>query len=161
VMMHNISGHISGTLAVPNVPSVPWAIILGTGMLRHVQLHGQQQPSMLGAHYMVIEARLRGIERLPPGWNGYGAPAIEPAVITHVRRFLATLHTAEQPDRIVPTGRGGVQIEYEGLLGRYLEIEFGSETIGFLYQAPDGDEIEDDDAAVDDARALVHRYYAS
>src|SRR3712207_1024025 len=105
-------------------------------------------------------AQLHAVEALAPDWNGYGAPAIERDVIQRVEQFLEAVGT-EQPDRVVPSGRGTVQLEYEVPQGKYLEIEFAADAIGFLYQSATGDEVEQEDVSLDQAIAITHRYHAA
>jgi len=51
--------------------------------------------------------------RLPPGWNSYSAKPIEPRnAIQAIRLVVEFLGPATPPPIIVPTVRGGVQIEW-------------------------------------------------
>lgn len=106
-------------------------------------------------------ARLQSMQRLEPGWNGYGAPMIGRDALQRAQQFLETIGDNQQPDRVVPSGRGTVQIEYERPNGNYLEIEFGANEIGLLLALPDGEEIEEEDASMDRAIALTRRYHAA
>ena len=58
---------------------------------------------------------------LQDNWNGYGALPIDKDVISTVKELLSTL--IYQPD-VFPTGRGGIQIEYQKTDDSYLEFEF-------------------------------------
>lgn len=58
---------------------------------------------------------------LQDNWNGYGALQINKDVISTVNELLSTL--IYQPD-VFPTGRGGIQIEYQKTDDSYLEFEF-------------------------------------
>jgi hypothetical protein len=59
-------------------------------------------------------ARLDSFRDLEPGWDGYGAPAIDPRAIAKAKDLL-------RPLTVVPTSRGGVQIE----MGDAVELEIG------------------------------------
>lgn len=59
-----------------------------------------------------IEA-LYSLAFLPPGWNSYRAKAIRPDVIQATVEFASNLLKANTPaPQVVPTVRGGVQLEW-------------------------------------------------
>ncbi len=67
---------------------------------------------------------------LVENWNGYGALPINNDVISRVKEVLGTLFV--QPE-VFPTGRGGIQVEFQKTDNSYLEFEFFSDgQIGML-----------------------------
>jgi hypothetical protein len=71
-----------------------------------------------------IARRLKLLRALKPGWDHEGAAAIDPKAIRDAREFLkAIANTALDWPSVVPTVRGGVQLEWhtQRLEG---EIEF-------------------------------------
>jgi len=69
-------------------------------------------------------ARLDGFAELEEGWNGYSAPAPEPASLSAARAFLAVMRQADYPPtRLAPSAMGGVGItRRQG--GRKVYVEF-------------------------------------
>lgn len=61
---------------------------------------------------------------LPPNWDGYGARAVDPALLKEVLRVLLEVvpPTASSP-YVVPSPAGGVQVEWHEPAGD-IEIEF-------------------------------------
>jgi hypothetical protein len=60
---------------------------------------------------------------LPPNWDSYGAPRVAPACVAAALRWLVeTLRDDTPTPSIVPTSRGGVQIEWH-TRGIDMEIE--------------------------------------
>ncbi len=111
-----------------------------------------------------LEADLRSLGEFSPDWDGYGAPAIDPAVIAAVRSFVARLpHGLAPRPRVVPMSSGTVQLEWHES-PRSLEMEFESpDSIRYLRWHPEeGIEeeqsfpAEDVDLAVELIRWLVH-----
>lgn len=77
-----------------------------------------------------LKAKLRALQsfegveslaRLKPNWDGYGAPAISEAAIDRAMDILWTVRRCVRP-RIVPTARGGVQLEWYGV-DEEIEVE--------------------------------------
>jgi hypothetical protein len=93
-----------------------------------------------------IEADLRSLGQLSPNWDGYGAPAIDPAVIAAVRSFVARLPQELAPrPRVVPMSNGMVQLEWHAG-PRSLELEFESpDSIRYLRWDPE-EGIEDEES---------------
>ncbi len=71
--------------------------------------------------------------RLPAGWNSYAAKPIAPQTATQAIRLLAEfLGSRTPPPTVVPTVRGGIQIEWH-TRGVNLEIYIGAaDYIGFF-----------------------------
>jgi len=55
--------------------------------------------------------RLASLLRLAPGWDSYGAPGISPRAAELALKFLAFSTKGPTPS-VVPTAKGGVQIEW-------------------------------------------------
>ena len=72
------------------------------------------------------EQALQGLLSLPENWNSYGARPIDPLIVNAAMQLLRDIvrHETPQP-AIVPTIRGGVQIEWH-TCGIDLEIEITS-----------------------------------
>lgn len=96
---------------------------------------------------------LRDVFALPPGWDSYGAPAIDPdaaAVAREVLRLLAE-ENAPRP-RVVPTSDGGIHLDWHGAGVEFqLEIEPQPERVtlffsdlgtGAYWEGPLGEEPE-------------------
>jgi hypothetical protein len=103
-----------------------------------------------------IQADIRALGELGPNWDGYGAPAIDPAVIGSAAAFVGKLpaNLAPRP-RVVPTSNGMLQLEWHAG-AKSLEVEFESpHSIRYLQWNPDeGVEVEDS-FPVSDAEAAV------
>jgi hypothetical protein len=66
------------------------------------------------------------------GWDGYGAPPLDPEMVEAARRFLSCVS-------VVPCVSGGVQLEWH-MLGADLEIEFApGEPVFFYLSNAEGD----------------------
>jgi hypothetical protein len=104
--------------------------------------------------------QLRDLARLQPGWDGYGAPVIEPAIIEAACRFVGELpdHASAVP-RIVPMSGGNLQFEWHRG-AKVLELEFETaERIRFLQWDPESELEEEDEFPVtdiDSAAELIH-----
>ena len=64
--------------------------------------------------------RLRRISGLGNNWNGDGAGPFDAKLVESVKNIIPKLIV--QPE-IFPTGRGSIQLEYNGINESYLEIE--------------------------------------
>jgi hypothetical protein len=85
-----------------------------------------------------VQADIRSLGNLAPNWDGYGAPAIDPAVIASSSSFVAKLpgNLAPRP-RVVPTANGMLQLEWHAG-PKSLELEFESpHSIRYLQWNPD------------------------
>jgi hypothetical protein len=82
---------------------------------------------------------------LPTGWNSYGAPRIDPhAVEAALRLLLATMQPDTLAPSVVPTVRGGVQLEWHAS-GVDLEVEVTpSGHVSVAYEDDEGQEWEAD-----------------
>jgi len=82
---------------------------------------------------------------LPAGWNSYGAPRIDPhAVEAALRLLLATMQPDTLPPSVVPTVRGGVQLEWHAS-GVDLEVDVTpSGHVSAAYEDDEGQEWEAD-----------------
>ena len=78
-------------------------------------------------HFVVgVQADIESLRRLPPNWDGYGAPRIDPKVIEAAKSFITRLpeNLAFRP-HVVPMSNGSIQLEWhEG--PKSLELEFES-----------------------------------
>lgn len=95
---------------------------------------GHYDPGFVSA----VETALAELTQLPPGWDGYGAPAIEPAVIAAARRFVRSLpeNLAYRP-QVVPMSPGNLQLEWHHG-PKTLELEFeDAHTIHYLQWHPE------------------------
>ncbi|MGH9837473.1 MAG: hypothetical protein ACREEM_01670 [Blastocatellia bacterium] len=73
--------------------------------------------------------KLKELFELPDNWDGYGSPAIQPAVKETASDLANTLHKAGAPlPHIAPVSGGGIQLEWHKK-DRELELEI----------LPDGD----------------------
>lgn len=80
--------------------------------------------------------QLSAIQSLPPGWDSYGAPIVDPRVLNAAGDLLTCLSMAEPLEKphINPTRSGGVQFEWESG-SRYFELELvGERAATWLYQ---------------------------
>lgn len=69
-------------------------------------------------------ARIEHLLALPPGWDSYGAPPIDPQSANRAIDFLLRRATTETPmPAFVPTVAGGVQLEWHAN-GLDAEIDF-------------------------------------
>jgi hypothetical protein len=81
---------------------------------------GQAKPEWLSQ----TESALQGLLRLPSGWDSYGAHPINPDIVHAANRLLREIARRDTPQPVVvPTVRGGVQIEWH-TGGIDLEIDF-------------------------------------
>jgi len=85
-----------------------------------------------------INKQLETIEQLPVGWNSYDAAQIDPEVVEFVKGFAAKyLGSGVMRPQVVPTNRGGVQLEWH-TPSKDLEIRFDSPGVGvFFYEDTD------------------------
>jgi hypothetical protein len=81
------------------------------------------------------EEALRQLTGLPQNWDSYGARPIQPLVVQSAIDLLRKIARADMPrPAVVPTVRGGVQLEWHAR-GIDLEVEFTSpEKIHVLYE---------------------------
>jgi len=82
-----------------------------------------------------VAARFAELVALKADWNGHGACPIGSANILAAGRFLvAVMEPATPSPTIVPTGGGGVQLEWHRA-GLDVELLFGEEEPPLLYVA--------------------------
>ena len=74
---------------------------------------------------------LSALLTLPSNWNSYGAPPVEPTALHLMLKLLSSLQATMPEPRILPTSRGGVQIEWH-CGGVDLEIEPTAEPEHYL-----------------------------
>jgi hypothetical protein len=92
-----------------------------------------------------VQSALDSLRTLAPNWDGYGAPAIDPAVIEAAKSFFAKLpeNLAYQP-HLVPMSNGTLQLEWHDG-PKSLELEFESaSSIRYLQWHPDQGVEEED-----------------
>jgi hypothetical protein len=87
--------------------------------------------------------QVRELRRLTHGWDGYGAPAIDPRIVEHVRIFLEQVSSVLLIDpAVVASGRGTVQLEW-ACADCEIEVEFWPDgRLEILRQDDDGSERE-------------------
>lgn len=87
--------------------------------------------------------RVRDLRKLQPGWDGYGAPAIDARIAEHVRLFLEHVSNVLLVDpAVVASGRGTVQLEWT-CADCEIEVEFWADgRLEILRQDDDGPERE-------------------
>jgi hypothetical protein len=103
----------------------------------------------LSLHTGFSEAAIEAISRvavllhLRPGWDSYDAPRIDRASIGKAIAFLMeTLRENTPSPQVVPTPKGGVQIEWH-IRGIDLEVEISPSTDAvFDFETSAGEEIE-------------------
>jgi hypothetical protein len=94
---------------------------------------GRSDPDFVQA----VREDIEGLRRLEVNWDGYGAPVIDPAVMSAAKSFIASLpdNLADRP-RVVPMSNGTLQLEWSNST-KSLEFEFESPTaIHFLQWQP-------------------------
>jgi hypothetical protein len=86
--------------------------------------------------------------RLPAGWNSYSAKPIAPQTASHAIRLLAEfLKSQTPPPAVVPTVRGGIQLEWH-TKGVDLEIYIDSANcVTFFAERIDSDECSEEPLA--------------
>jgi hypothetical protein len=103
-----------------------------------------------------INSELIKLEQLKPNWDGYGALALDRAIIAAAKTFIARLpeNLAPRP-RVVPMSPGNLQFEWHDG-PKVLELEFETaEAIHYLQYDPDkGVEEEDVFPAADVDKAI-------
>jgi hypothetical protein len=107
-------------------------------------------------------AELERIGQLPAGWDGYGAPTIDPEIVEAATALVQRLpDDIAPPPRVVPLASGGLQLEWaSGDVSLELEFESPS-TIRFLKWNPlEGEPEEDsiDATNVEAIKGLIHWY---
>jgi hypothetical protein len=115
-------------------------------------LAGQYAPEFASAVCVSISA----LNGLRPGWDGYGAPAIDPGIIASAHRLIKALpeNLAFRP-RVVPMSTGNLQFEWHHGK-KVLELEFESaDTIRFLQWHPEQNVEEEDVFPVADTDRAV------
>lgn len=86
--------------------------------------------------------KLRNILKYGENWDGDGGKPFDTKLIEATKNIL--LGISVQPE-IFPTGRGSIQMEYEGTNESYLEIEIKSQDKATVYMVrKDGTETEKD-----------------
>jgi len=80
---------------------------------------------------------------LPPNWDGYGARAMDPAVLERALRVLLDVVPLSAPSPyVVPSPAGGVQVEWHEPACD-IEIEFKVDGTASFYMEMDDREIEE------------------
>lgn len=112
----------------PRVEAVEWKIV-AEGSNKRVELIFAEAPP---AWSRATLTELVGLLELPEGWNSYRARRVDFDAVKHAVDLLFNVVDRRTPrPAIVPTSRGGVQIEWHG--ERDVEIEVAPNgSIGFL-----------------------------
>jgi hypothetical protein len=119
-----------------NHPRSDLYLYLKAGQGDTVQMKsGLRAKKRLPAWLAETERKLREFLTLPANWNSYGARTIQPDVVDATIQLLRRVAQPNMPQPIVvPTVRGGVQLEWH-MRGIDLEIELASpEKIHVLYE---------------------------
>lgn len=77
-------------------------------------------------------AKLDEFAELQPGWNGYDAQPLSPAVLVNAKAIVNALSPAPA---VFPTANDSVQLEYTKPDDDYLELEVTTDTV-YAYYAP-------------------------
>lgn len=78
-----------------------------------------------------IADRIRRFQRLEPGWDSYGAPAVATAAIDRIIDLLESVAIGDTPPpSIAPTSDGGVQVEWHE---RGFDLELRTDDQGRLF----------------------------
>jgi hypothetical protein len=95
------------------------------------------EPDNLPGWIEEVRADIERLRHLDPNWDGYGAPAIDPAIIDAAKSFVASLPaTCLIPPHVVPTSSGALQLEWHDG-PKSLELEFESpDSIRYLQWHP-------------------------
>jgi hypothetical protein len=113
---------------------------------------GHYDPDFVSA----VAAELDRLSQLPQNWDGYGAPAINPAILTAARWFIQALpeNLVYRP-RVVPMSTGNLQFEWHDG-SKVLELEFETPgAIHFLQWHPEAGVAEEESfSATDVGRAV-------
>ena len=82
--------------------------------------------SELPPWFQPVAMALVQLLNLPPAWDSYGARPVVPAVVpTALQLLMHVMRDDSAPPAVVPTNRGGVQLEWHSN-GIDLEIEIGA-----------------------------------
>jgi len=103
-----------------------------------------------------VQSALDSLRTLAPNWDGYGAPAIDSAVIEAAKSLIAKLpeNLVCQP-RVVPTSNGTLQQEWHAG-PKSLELEFESPfSIRYLQWHPEQGIEEEDSFPVTSVETAV------
>ena len=104
-----------------------------------------------------VQADIRALRDLEPNWDGYGAPAIDPAVIAAAEAFVARLpgNVGSRP-RVVPMANGTLQLEWHAG-AKSLELEFESpQALRYLQWNPDEGVEEEESFPASDVETAVN-----
>ena len=118
----------------------------------------------LPAWAFAVDEELRGLTRLPPGWDSYTARPISADTATAATQLLLQVVQDDTPvPSIVPMSRGGIQLEWH-LRGMNIEVTvppLGSSVEVWYEDLRSGEEreftIEDDPSALRDVLAELAR----
>ena len=82
-----------------------------------------------GSDFVIgVQSDLDSLRFLLPGWDGYGAPAVDSSVIEAAKSFIAALPADVAPrPRVVPMSNATLQLEWHRG-PKSLELEFESPT---------------------------------
>ena len=94
--------------------------------------------------------------KLRPNWNGYGAEAIDAAVIERADQFAVELPLDAPRPQVVPMTRGRLQLEWHRN-GRSLEIEFETPELIHYLRCDESSGIEEEAVVAFQARRKAIR----
>jgi hypothetical protein len=123
-----------------------------SGESGHWLLAGHWDPDFVEA----VCASIAELGQLRPGWDGYGAPAIDPSIIASAQQLIRALpgNLAFRP-RVVPLSTGSLQFEWhQGK--KVLELEFETpDAIRFLQWHPEQGVEEEETFPASDTNKVV------
>lgn len=86
---------------------------------------GASQFMTVGHDFRVLDEKLNRLERLEQGWDSYDAEPPSGGAIRRAKEFLQLLRaTLLVPNKILPSGEGGVALSFYSENGRDAYIEF-------------------------------------
>lgn len=90
----------------------------------YLQIAGRSEWGTAPSWLQDAAERIRYLQSLGEGWDGYGSSGVSPRLANAVVRFLSAPLWASTPrPRIVPTSRGGLAVEWR-VPPATLELEF-------------------------------------
>lgn len=101
--------------------------------------------------------RVQQLKAMPPNWDGYGSPPIQPsAVSVTIQLMRAIARISSLPPHIVPVSGGGLQLEWA--IGQR-ELEIGVAPSGSLdYLTDENDDMQGDTFSLADTSRLVSMF---
>ncbi len=114
--------------------NLPWRSQHVVGSARPVEIRVRVR-GVVPRWFIPATERLTNLSKLQENWDSYGASAINAQAITQAIQVMTEVMTNDTPmPAIVPTTRGGIQLEWH-LGGIDMEVEVtGGRTLSVLYE---------------------------